>query len=82
MSFQRKYSTHEVRGMLKIFEGNRAIQSVNHLTHKVNRANAAAHATIHAGASRLDQAAVATTSGESMQDRRTRKLTRRKASFC
>jgi hypothetical protein len=50
--------------MIKIFEGNRAYLGRDAATNRVHRAGAAAHANIHAGASRLDQAARVNTPGQ------------------
>ena len=53
MPYQRQYTREEVQGMIKLFEGNRLFQRTE--AGHVIRANAAAHANIHAGASFLDQ---------------------------
>ncbi len=64
MAFARPYSLHEVKGMLQIFEGNLAIQTVNPL-HRVQRANEPAHAiTRHGGADMHFQGNRVNTPGE------------------
>lgn len=62
MPFQRQYTRDEVRGMLKIFEGNCALNGI--LNGRVQRSDAAAHAHIHGGSTFLEQRARVNTPGE------------------
>jgi hypothetical protein len=63
MAFARQYSLQEVQGMLQIYRNNHAIHGVD-ANHQITRANAGAHADIHAGASFLDLQARVNTPGQ------------------
>ena len=44
MKFKEDYTLAEVKAMLSIYEGNRAIKENNSLSHRLTRQDAAAHA--------------------------------------
>ena len=55
MKFKEDYTLAEVKGMLSIYEGNRAIKENNSLSNRLTRQNAAAHPQgEHAGANFLN----------------------------
>ena len=55
MKFKEDYTLAEVKAMLSIYEGNRAIKENNSLSHRLTRQDAAAHAqSKHAGVNFLN----------------------------